>query len=181
MRLLISALLGGLAAASTLLGATAPAAVVPTTPAAVRVPPRFDWPMTPPPGVARPFEAPEHTFGPGHRGVDLIGDVGQEVLAAGEGRVLYAGWLAERNLVSIEHPGGLRTTYEPVTPLVTVGDQVARGQVIGHLDPGHPGCSAPPPRACLHWGARRRADYLDPLRLLGGGHVRLLPWTDPPD
>ncbi len=98
------------------------------------------------------------------------------MLAAGDGLVVYAGWMADRNLVSIEHAGGLRTTYEPVAPVVAVGDQVLRGQPIGHLEPGHPGCTAEPPGACLHWGARRRLDYLDPLRLLGFGRVRLLPW-----
>jgi hypothetical protein len=40
------------------------------------------------------------------------------------------------------------------------------------LAAGHPGC---PVAACLHWGLRRGADYLDPLALLGLGPVRLLP------
>ena len=31
------------------------------------------------------------------------------------------------------------------------------------------------PRACLHWGWLRGETYLDPLRLVGGGPVRLLP------
>jgi murein DD-endopeptidase MepM/ murein hydrolase activator NlpD len=137
----------------------------------------FDWPLAPPPAVTRPFQAPEHQFGPGHRGVDLVGGVGQPVLAAGDGLVVYAGWMVDRDLVSIEHVDGLRTTYEPVSPLVAVGDQVTRGQPIGHLEAGHPQCIAEPPSSCLHWGARRRLDYIDPLRLLGFGHVRLLPWT----
>lgn len=98
------------------------------------------------------------------------------MLAAGDGVVVYAGWMVDRNLVSIEHTGGLRTTYEPVAPGVSVGDQVTRGQPIGHLEPGHPECAAEPPLACLHWGARQRLNYLDPLRLLGFGHVRLKPW-----
>ncbi|MFI0469427.1 MULTISPECIES: M23 family metallopeptidase [Saccharopolyspora] len=136
----------------------------------------FGWPLAPPPAVVRPFEAPAHAFGPGHRGVDLAGEVGQPVLAAGDGVVVYAGWMVDRNLVSIEHTGGLRTTYEPVAPGVSVGDQVTRGQPIGHLEPGHPECAAEPPLACLHWGARQRLNYLDPLRLLGFGHVRLKPW-----
>jgi hypothetical protein len=31
------------------------------------------------------------------------------------------------------------------------------------------------PRACLHWGWLRGETYLDPLRLVRGGPVRLLP------
>ncbi|MDA3629809.1 peptidoglycan DD-metalloendopeptidase family protein [Saccharopolyspora sp. WRP15-2] len=137
---------------------------------------QFGWPLAPPPAVARPFESPEHAYGPGHRGVDLVGEVDQQVLAAGDGVVVFAGQVAGRNLVSIEHPPGLRTTYEPVRPTAAVGDQVTRGQPIGYLEPGHPECTAQPPNACLHWGARQHLTYLDPLRLLGGGHVRLLPW-----
>ncbi|QUH04492.1 M23 family metallopeptidase [Saccharopolyspora erythraea] len=143
-------------------------------------PVRFGWPIAGAPQVTRPFEAPDHAYGPGHRGVDLTGDVGQAVLAAGPGLALYAGPLADRNLVSIEHPGGLRTTYEPVTPNVAVGQQVVRGQQIGTLDAGHLECTASPPKTCLHWGARRRTVYLDPLSLLGLGNVRLLPWDAPP-
>jgi murein DD-endopeptidase MepM/ murein hydrolase activator NlpD len=80
--------------------------------------------------------------------------------------------VAGRGVVSIVHPGGLRTTYEPVTASVGVGDQVARGDPIGMLVVGHPGC---PAAACLHWGLRRGTVYLDPLALLGLGRVRLLP------
>jgi murein DD-endopeptidase MepM/ murein hydrolase activator NlpD len=75
-------------------------------------------------------------------------------------------------VVSIDHPGGLRTTYQPVTALVEAGDAVAAGDPIGLLDAGHEGC---PVAACLHWGLRRGALYLDPLMLLGLGQVRLLP------
>lgn len=105
--------------------------------------------------------------------MDLAGVNGTPVLAAGAGTVVFAGQVAGRGVVSVDHPGGVRTTYEPVSPTVAAGDLVARGQQIGTLVPGHADCSAV---ACLHWGARRGVDYLDPLRLLGLGPVRLLPW-----
>jgi murein DD-endopeptidase MepM/ murein hydrolase activator NlpD len=146
-------------------------------PAPVRtVTERFHWPLAPPHPVLRGFQPPSTPWGPGHRGVDLGGRSAEPVLAAGGGLVLYAGPLADRSLVSIEHPGGLRTTYEPIRPTVRVGDHVRRGQVIGTLLPGHPGCPAKPPTVCLHWGVHRDAVYLDPLRLVESGHVRLLPW-----
>jgi murein DD-endopeptidase MepM/ murein hydrolase activator NlpD len=75
-------------------------------------------------------------------------------------------------VVSIDHPGGLRTTYQPVTPLVSAGEPVLAGAPIGILRPGHAGC---PVEACLHWGLRQGEFYLDPLALLGLGAVRLLP------
>jgi murein DD-endopeptidase MepM/ murein hydrolase activator NlpD len=139
---------------------------------------RFIWPLAPPHPVLRPFQPPSTPYGPGHRGVDLGGYLNEPVLAADRGLVLYAGPLADRSLVSIEHPGGLRTTYEPIQPTVRVGDQVRRGQVIGTLQAGHPGCPAKAPVVCLHWGAHRQRTYLNPLRLLESGQITLLPWLD---
>ena len=119
--------------------------------------------------MVRAFQAPASPFGPGHRGVDLSAPAGTPVLAAADGTVVYAGAVAARTLVSVEHRGGIRTTYEPVAPTVTAGRPVRRGEVIGHLQEGH--CATP----CLHWGARRGHEYLDPLRLVSWGRVRLLP------
>ncbi len=127
-----------------------------------------------PPVVLTPFRAPANPYGPGHRGVDLAAPLGSSVVAAGPGIVVYAGPLAGRGVVSIEHAGGLRTTYEPVTPAVPLGARVAAGSLIGRLDAGHPACA---PAVCLHWGARLPdGTYLDPMTLLTGWRVRLLPW-----
>ncbi len=132
----------------------------------------FGWPLAGFPTVLRAFDAPEQPYGRGHRGVDLGGRDGQPVLAAGAGIVAFAGPVAGRPVVSIDHPNGLRTTYEPVLATVTAGQRVARGDPIGTLQAGHPGCTA---AACLHWGVRRGEEYLDPLWLLSPGPVRLLP------
>nr|WP_300013268.1 M23 family metallopeptidase [Pseudonocardia sp.] len=132
--------------------------------------------MLPVPAVRTPFRAPAHAYGPGHRGVDLAGTAGQPVLAARAGTVVFAGAVAGRPVVSVQHDDGLRTTYEPVAPLVVAGTVVAAGAVLGVLETGHAGCRD----TCLHWGARRdRADYLDPLVLLRPPRVRLLPVPEP--
>lgn len=133
----------------------------------------FSWPLDPPHPVLRPFVAPTVVWGPGHRGVDLGGLPGDPVYAVAGGTVVFAGFLVDRSLVSVDHAGGLRSTYEPVEPAVAAGDLVHRGSVIGHLLAGHPGC---PATACLHWGIRRGEEYLDPLVLVTRQHVRLLPW-----
>jgi murein DD-endopeptidase MepM/ murein hydrolase activator NlpD len=122
--------------------------------------------------VTRPFDVLPSRYSAGHRGVDLAGTPGSPVLAAGDGVVAFAGMVAGRPVVSVDHPGGLRTTYEPVDPSVGAGQAVARGSPIGTLLAGHPGCQA---SACLHWGLRRGGDYLDPLALLAVPRVRLLP------
>ncbi|ONI70388.1 hypothetical protein ALI144C_47900 [Actinosynnema sp. ALI-1.44] len=140
-------------------------------PPAARIRPYFSWPLAPPHPLVRPFIPPATPYGPGHRGADLTAAVDHPVLAAGDGRVIHAGVVVDRPLVSLQHPGGLRTTYEPVAPTVARDQHVRRGDVIGHLVAGH--CPTP----CLHWGARRGAIYLDPMRLLSRGRVRLLPST----
>ncbi|MBF6215487.1 M23 family metallopeptidase [Nocardia puris] len=138
----------------------------------------FGWPLRPRPAVERRFDPPDQPWLPGHRGVDLAGAPGQSVYAAGSGIVVFAGTVAGKEVVSIDHPGGLRTTYEPVRAEVPVGRRVARGTPIGTLEEGHPGCAA---SACLHWGLRREAgrrgrpEYLDPLGLLRLAPLRLYP------
>ncbi|WP_435532174.1 M23 family metallopeptidase [Rhodococcus antarcticus] len=166
LTVLLCTLLTGLPAAPVRAAAPPPGAVAPTG--------DYGWPVPGWPRVARPFDPPESTYGAGHRGVDLVAAPGTAVLAAGSGTVAFAGPLAGRGVVSVLHADGLRTTYEPVTAAVAVGAHVQRGDVLGVLEPGHPGCPAP---SCLHWGVRRGAEnYLDPLRLLGRWEVRLLPW-----
>ncbi len=128
------------------------------------------WPLSPTPAVTRSFGLGPTVYAAGHRGADLAGEPGQPVLAAGSGRVSYAGRLAGRGVVTVTH-GPLRTTYEPVTVTVRVGATVAPGEQVGTLEPGHDGC---PVAACLHWGLRRGDAYLDPLRLVQQGPVRLL-------
>ena len=137
---------------------------------------RLQWPLRPPPAVLRTFDAPSPNWTRGHRGVDLAGSPGQPVYAAGPATVVYAGTLAGRELVSLAHPGGLHTSYEPVQASVRVGQPLTAGTVIGELLAGHPGC---PVAACLHWGAMwgpaTRADYVDPLGLVASTPIRLKP------
>jgi murein DD-endopeptidase MepM/ murein hydrolase activator NlpD len=137
---------------------------------------RLDWPLRPRPAVLRVFDAPAPDWNRGHRGVDLSGSPGQVVYAAAAGTVVFASELADRPVVSIAHPGGLHTSYEPVEAAVVRGQHVEAGTVLGRLAMGHPGCAA---SACLHWGAMwgpaARADYVDPLGLVVTTPIRLKP------
>jgi cell wall-associated NlpC family hydrolase len=134
------------------------------------------WPLQPTPPVARPFDPPSEDWHAGHRGVDLRGSPGQPVLAPSAGRVAFAADLAGRGVVVVEI-GGLRSTFEPVTPVVTAGDRVAAGQVVGHLQVARSHCL---PATCLHWGVKQTADdYVDPLSLVAAADVVLLPFLDP--
>jgi len=137
------------------------------------------WPLVPTPEVVAAFDPPDSPYGAGHRGVDLGGSHGQRVRSALPGTVTFAGSLAGRGVVVVDH-GETRTTYEPVTASVPVGDAVDAGGPIGTLQLAGSHCF---PRACLHWGWIRNVDdvYLDPLGLVGNGAIRLLPlWRDAP-
>src|SRR5204862_6234509 len=125
----------------------------------------------PTPRVVQAVDPPHSTWRPGHRGVDLAGSISRVVHSALPGRVTYAARLAGRGVVVVDH-GATRTTYAPVAATVRVGDTVARGQPIGVLELSGSHCF---PRACLHWGWRRGATYLNPLLLVGGGPIVLLP------
>jgi murein DD-endopeptidase MepM/ murein hydrolase activator NlpD len=132
--------------------------------------------LRPPPAVVRGFDAPSPDWHPGHRGVDLAGRPGQAVYAAGSAVVVFAGPVAGRPVVSLAHPGGLHTSYEPVRAAVRAGQRVTAQTNLGELIAGHPGC---PAAACLHWGAMwgpaSGAAYVDPLGLLEVTPIRLKP------
>lgn len=162
-------LLGGALLWLLTLVAVEPVGVATTVPAS-RIAAGFDgqalwrWPTGRPAQVARAFDRPPNPWNAGHRGVDLAADAGTAVLSSASGTVVHAGTVAGRPTVSVLHSGGLRTTYEPVDPLVVVGQIVAAGDPIGVLidvaDSSHTG---------LHWGARfEKNNYIDPLRLLLG-------------
>lgn len=152
--------------------ATAPAPSGPTP-----VVTAWTWPLVPDPEVVEAFRAPPTPWSPGHRGVDLAATVGQPVLSAGRGQVIFSGVVAGRGVVVVRHAGGLRTSYEPVDARVPVSTVVGAGDPLGVVAdvPGH--CA---PATCLHWGLRRGGVYLDPLQLVGGaGPPVLLPLSPP--
>ncbi|MFJ9031212.1 M23 family metallopeptidase [Streptomyces sp. NPDC102274] len=138
------------------------------------------WPVGSRPAVLRGWEPPATAYGRGHRGVDLAAAVGAPVRAAASGRVSFAGQVAGRGVLSITLSGTgdppLRTTYEPVSPLVAEGDEVTAGRRVATVTGGPSHCAP----GCLHWGLLRGAVYLNPLsllprELLRRGPSRLLP------
>ena len=120
------------------------------------------WPAT---GfrVARTYVAPAHEYGPGHRGVDLDLLGGSEVRAPADGIVAFAGGVAGRGILTIDHGSGLVTTLEPVDSELLPGAPLIRGERVatlalgGHASPG-----------ALHFGVRLNGEYINPMLLLGG-------------
>jgi murein DD-endopeptidase MepM/ murein hydrolase activator NlpD len=93
------------------------------------------------------------------------------VLSAGDGVVAFSGVIANRGVITVRHPGGLRTSYEPVDDRLSAGTPVHRGDRIGLVGSAAGHCL---PLTCLHWGVISAQTYLDPLSLLGFGRPILL-------
>lgn len=135
----------------------------------------FTWPLRPQPSVVRHFEQPPERWAAGHRGVDLLGEQGSAVLAAGRGVVSHSGVIAGRGTVTVTHPDGRRTTYEPLDDRLPRGARVESGDRIGTLAQTGSHCA---PRSCLHWGlVVGEREYRDPLTLTRPSRVVLLPLT----
>lgn len=123
--------------------------------------------------VVRLFDPPPQPWHAGHRGIDLAAPVGAPVLSPGAGVVTFAGEVVDRGVVTVTHPNGLRSSLEPVSVSVEVGQRVAAGQQLGTVADGSHHCGD---SACVHWGLRDGTRYLNPLDwLVGFGPVRLLP------
>ncbi|WP_313047575.1 M23 family metallopeptidase [Nonomuraea jabiensis] len=158
-------------ALTTLLFAAAAILLLPT-PLAKASPPTWRWPLDGHPRVLRRFTPPPEPWLAGHRGIDLAAPPSTPVLAAGSGTVRFAGPVGGKGVVTVEHEGGLRTTYLPVKASVRRGQPVAPGSRLGVVETSEDHCR----ESCLHWGLRRGTHYLDPLLLLGQATIRLLPF-----
>lgn len=124
--------------------------------------PRWEWPVGDSPDVLRGFDKPPEPWSRGHRGVDLKISGGGEIRAPADGRISFAGWVVDRPVLTIEHPSGLRSSFESVETKLAEGDTVSRGEVVGHVStPWHCGT-----KSCLHWGVRRGEEYLNPLQFV---------------
>ena len=131
--------------------------------------------------VARRFEAPSSEWGPGHRGIDYAIESGTLIRAVADGRVSFAGDVAGVLAVTIDHGGGMESTYSDLSEvLVLPGEVVEQGFWIGRTGrahPDHPG---------LHLGLKLSGAYVDPESFIGpldtSGAIRLAPlvWEPPP-
>ncbi len=134
--------------------------------------PSYVPPLPRPLVLHRGFERPPQPWAAGHRGVDLLADVGATVRTPAPGTVSFAADVAGRGVVTIVHEDGLRSSVEPVAAAVDVGATVAGGEAVGVVEARSGHCA---PSSCLHWGVRDAHGYVDPLLLLRGGPTVLLP------
>jgi murein DD-endopeptidase MepM/ murein hydrolase activator NlpD len=126
----------------------------------------WTWPVV---GVViRGFDPPDTPYGPGHRGIDIAAPIGTPVQAAEAGIVTFAGQVGGHLFVTIDHGGGLESTYSFVSEvLVSKNDVVSQGDVIALSGPGHPDVFP----SHLHFGVKLNDVYVDPLDYLSPGTV----------
>jgi lipoprotein NlpD len=96
-------------------------------------------------------------------GILLSGQLGQDVRAAAAGRVVYSGTgiRGYGNLIIIKHGENLLSAYaHNRESLAHEGQEVALGQVIGHMGEGAPGAPV------LYFEIRRNGKPIDPLSFL---------------
>jgi lipoprotein NlpD len=137
------------------------AAPAPTTAAAPAAPRDADddvawaWPTAAP--LAAPFEEGRR------KGLVFTGKAGDPVLAAADGRVVYAGsgLRGYGNLVIVKHNTSYLSVYAHNQTLLVKEDQsVRRGQKIAEMG------SSDADRVQLHFEIRRQGKPIDPARLL---------------
>jgi len=139
-----------------------PAAAPPPPPAAPPASPReadddvaWAWPSAA--AVAAPFDEGRN------KGLVFTGKAGDPVLAAADGRVVYAGsgLRGFGNLVIVKHNNSYLTAYAHNQTLLVKEDQaVRRGQRIAEMG------SSDAERVQLHFEIRRLGKPIDPARLL---------------
>lgn len=113
--------------------------------------------------IVRDWEAPAHRYGPGHRGIDLEPASGDLVRAPADGVVAFAGPVAGRPVLTIDHGEGVVTTLEPVSTSLTAGTAVSAGDVVGTIaSGGHTAAGA------VHFGVRVDGEYVNPRLFVGG-------------
>jgi lipoprotein NlpD len=98
-----------------------------------------------------------------NKGLDIAGALGDPVLAAADGRVVYvgAGLRGYGNLIIVKHNATYLTAYAHNQTLLVKEDQtVRRGQKIAEMG------SSDADRVKLHFEVRRQGRPVDPARYL---------------
>ncbi|MFZ4964342.1 peptidoglycan DD-metalloendopeptidase family protein [Pseudomonas sp. Mn2068] len=141
------------------------------TPAAAPAPPAAATPTLPPGPAPKGWAWPSNgvligkfsSNGSLNKGIDIAGDLGQPVLAASDGSVVYAGsgLRGYGELVIIKHSDTYVSAYgHNRRLLVREGQQVKVGQTIAEM--GSTGTD----RVKLHFEIRRQGKPVDPLQFL---------------
>ena len=99
-----------------------------------------------------------------HKGIDIAGNIGDDVIAAMDGEVIYAEYNngGYGNLIIIKHEDDMSTYYGHLNDYyVKVGDKIKKGDIIGSI--GNTGFSTGPH---LHFELRVNDEAVDPTNYI---------------
>ena len=113
--------------------------------------------------IVAPF-APAGSYA-GHWGVDISAQASSIVGAASPGVVSFSGLVAGNNTISVDHGGGLKTSYSFLAARRKgSGARVSTGSPVGVTGLAHDGSAE---TAALHFSVRIHGAYVDPESVLG--------------
>jgi murein DD-endopeptidase MepM/ murein hydrolase activator NlpD len=143
--------------------------------------PTLSWqiPFDSPHRLVRQYLQPASDYSAGHRGVDFEIEPGEPIFAPADGVLSVSRVIVNRGVLAIRHGANLVSEVEPACSMLTVGESVRKGDMIGWA------CEASetyaqhcPDDTCLHFSLRHEGKYLSPLALIGGlNPSRLLPYA----
>ncbi|WP_377938649.1 M23 family metallopeptidase [Alloscardovia venturai] len=122
--------------------------------------------------VLRAFDAPPQPWLSGHRGIDLRTEPGTSLKAPRSGVISFSGKVAGKDVVTITHTNGWKSTFEPAVTDIPRGTHIHRGSVFAHVSDG---ASDHCLHECVHWGIKIAPDhYADPALIAQLRRVTIL-------
>lgn len=106
-------------------------------------------------------------FGGGHDGIDIEGETGDPIAAAGSGRITFAGDDGDGygTKLVIAHGGGFSTLYSHLAKINVDKGWVSQGDIVGTV-----GCTGSCTGDHLHFEILRHGQPVNPVPLLPNGH-----------
>ena len=114
--------------------------------------------------VSDPFRKPEGPYGPGNRGIEYFTKPGDVVRATAAGEVSFAGQVAGELYVTVDHGGGVLSTYSYLSRIsVFEGERLTQGEIVGLAG-----------ERLLHFSVRVNGEYVDPMKFIGVRKVTVM-------
>jgi len=108
------------------------------------------------------YVLPASKWGAGHRGIDLLVEDQEQIKSPFDGMVHFHGKVVDRNVLTLKSSSGLLASFEPICSYLSAGDEVTKGDQIGHYCAGAESyeehCEM-----CIHFSVRSEHGYLNPL------------------
>ncbi len=108
------------------------------------------------------YVLPASKWGAGHRGIDLLVKDQEQIKSPFSGTVHFQGKVVDRNVLTLKSSSGLLASFEPICSNLSAGDEVTKGDQIGHYCAGAENyeehCEM-----CIHFSVRSEHGYLNPL------------------